>query len=85
MFFFYLDLLNVDFRLFVVFFGSVVAALLVGIAFHEFCHALISNGLGDPTARRLGRLTLNPLAHLDPFGTFLLFFGGFGWDDPAKV
>ncbi len=85
MFVYYLDLLDVDFRLFAVFFGSVVAALLAGIAFHEFSHALMAHSLGDPTARRLGRLSLNPLAHLDPVGTFLLFVGGFGWGKPVPV
>jgi len=85
LFVYYLDLLDVSFWLFVVFFGSVVTALLVGIAFHEFSHALVANGLGDPTARRLGRLSLNPLAHLDPFGTLLLFIGGFGWGKPVPV
>jgi Zn-dependent protease len=81
----YLDLLDVSPWLFVVFFGSVVAALVVGIAFHEFSHALIATTLGDPTARRLGRLSLDPRVHLDPFGTLLLFIGGFGWGKPVPV
>ena len=85
MFVYYLDLLDVSPWLFAVFFGSVVTALLVGITFHEFCHALVAYSLGDPTARRLGRLTLNPAAHLDPFGTLLLFIGGFGWGKPVPV
>ena len=85
MFVYYLDLLDVSPWLFAVFFGSVVTALLVGITFHEFCHALVAYSLGDPTARRLGRLTLNPVAHLDPFGTLLLFIGGFGWGKPVPV
>jgi len=80
-----LDLLDVSPWLFIVFFGSVVTALLVGIAFHEFSHALVANSLGDSTARRLGRLTLNPKVHLDPFGTLLLFIGGFGWGKPVPV
>ena len=81
----YIDLLDVSPWLFFVFFGSVVTALLVGIAFHEFSHALIATSLGDPTARRLGRLSLNPRVHLDPFGTLLLFIGGFGWGKPVPV
>jgi Zn-dependent protease len=81
----YLDLLDVSPWLFIVFFGSVVAALVVGIAFHEFSHALMAYSLGDPTARRLGRLSLNPRVHLDPFGTLLLFIGGFGWGKPVPV
>lgn len=85
MLFRYLDLLDVSPWLFIVFFGSVVTALMVGIAFHEFSHALVANSLGDSTARRLGRLTLNPKVHLDPFGTLLLFIGGFGWGKPVPV
>jgi Zn-dependent protease len=60
-------------------------ALLFGITVHEFSHALVANALGDNTARRLGRLTLNPIAHLDPIGTFLLFLVGFGWGKPVPV
>ena len=85
MLFRYLDLLEVSPWLFIVFFGSVVTALLMGIAFHEFSHALVAYSLGDPTARRLGRLSLNPRVHLDPFGTLLLFIGGFGWGKPVPV
>ena len=85
MIFAYSDLLRVSLSLFLVFFGSVVGALLVGITFHEFCHCLAAYSLGDPTARNLGRLTLNPKAHLDPVGTLLLFVAGFGWGKPAPV
>lgn len=81
----YLDLLEISVKAFVVFFGSVLVALLLGISFHEFCHALAADSLGDPTARRLGRLSLNPKAHLDPVGTLLLFLGGFGWGKPVPV
>ena len=58
-------------------------ALIVGITFHEFSHAYVANALGDGTARGLGRLTLNPLAHLDPLGTILIFVAGFGWGKPV--
>ncbi len=85
MIFAYSDLLQASPRLFVVFFGSVVTALLAGIAFHEFSHALAAVALGDRTPRVLGRLSLNPLAHLDPAGTVLLFIGGFGWGKPVPV
>lgn len=64
--------------------GTVVA-LLVAITVHEFSHALIAFRLGDSTALRLGRLSLNPLAHLDPAGTVLLFLVGFGWGKPVPV
>jgi len=82
---YYVDLLDIDFFLFLAFAGAVTTALLLGIAFHEFCHAFTSSKLGDQTARNLGRVTLNPLAHLDPFGTALLFLAGFGWGKPVPV
>jgi Zn-dependent protease len=82
---YYLDLLDIGFFVFLAFAGAVTLALLLGIAFHEFCHALSASALGDPTARRLGRLTVNPIAHLDPLGTLLLFLAGFGWGKPVPV
>lgn len=85
MIFAYADLLKVSLSLFLVFFGSVVGALLIGITFHEFSHCLMAYVLGDRTGRNLGRLTLNPKAHLDPVGTLLLFMVGFGWGKPAPV
>ena len=63
----------------------VAFALLVAITIHEFSHALIATGLGDGTARRLGRLSLNPLQHLDPGGTAMLLLVGFGWGKPVPV
>lgn len=65
------------------FFISVVIAILLAVVVHEFCHAWMATYLGDPTARYLGRLTLNPLAHLDPIGTLMLFIAGFGWGKPV--
>lgn len=59
------------------------AALVVSITVHEFAHAFASSKLGDPTARILGRVTLNPLAHLDPLGTLFLLIAGFGWGKPV--
>jgi Zn-dependent protease len=85
LFFYYSRLLDDGFFVFLAFAGAVTFALLLGIAFHEFCHALVASALGDSTAQRLGRLTLNPLAHLDPFGTLLLFIAGFGWGKPVPV
>ncbi len=85
MFVYYSDLLKISFSVFLAFAGSVTLTLVLGIAFHEFCHALSASALGDQTARNRGRLTLNPLAHLDPFGTFLLVFAGFGWGKPTPV
>ncbi|HXG36722.1 MAG TPA: site-2 protease family protein [Dehalococcoidia bacterium] len=85
MIFVYLDLLQENFLAFVVFFGAVSTALVVGLSFHEFSHAIVADSLGDPLPRRLGRVSLNPLAHLDPTGTLLLFLVGFGWGKPVPV
>jgi len=60
-------------------------ALLIALSFHEFCHALVATWQGDNTAKYAGRLTLNPLAHLDLVGTLLLLFVGFGWGKPVPV
>lgn len=64
MIFAYRDLLKVNPEAFFVFVGAVVTALLLGLTFHEFSHALAATRLGDPTPRYRGRLSLNPLAHL---------------------
>ena len=60
-------------------------SLVVAITVHEFSHALAATTLGDHTAQRQGRLSLNPAAHLDPMGTALIFFAGFGWGEPTPV
>ncbi len=67
--------------------GLVVGVLLILICFpvHEFSHALVASALGDDTARQMGRLTLNPLAHLDPIGSVLFLLTGFGWAKPVPV
>lgn len=59
------------------------ALLIVAISFHEFAHAFTADRLGDPTPKVAGRLTINPAAHLDPVGTLLLLFAGFGWGRPV--
>lgn len=56
-----------------------IPALLFAISIHEYAHAQCADSLGDPTARYMGRLTFNPLAHLDPIGAVLLIVTGFGW------
>ncbi|MCR4326233.1 MAG: site-2 protease family protein [Candidatus Roizmanbacteria bacterium] len=58
--------------------------MVVSIAVHEFSHALAADRLGDPTPRAQGRLTLNPLSHLDPLGMVLLLTIGFGWGKPVQ-
>jgi Zn-dependent protease len=57
--------------------------LLLALSIHEYSHAQMADFLGDPTARLQGRLTINPFRHLDPTGTLLLFFFGFGWGKPV--
>ena len=59
--------------------------LLTAIPIHECAHAWASNKLGDPTSKNLGRLTLNPLPHLDLIGSVLMLFTGFGWAKPVPV
>jgi Zn-dependent protease len=66
-------------------FAAFVIAVIVGITFHEFSHAAVASLQGDQTARAQGRLTLNPLAHLDPLGSIALIVAGFGWGRPVPV
>ena len=70
-----------------IFLISFLPVLLFSLTFHEAAHAWMSNRLGDPTAKMLGRLTLNPVAHLDVFGTLMLVISGFrfGWAKPVPV
>ena len=62
-----------------------IPGVLIAITFHEFAHALAADKLGDDTARREGRLSLNPFDHLDPVGSFMLLVAGFGWGKPVHV
>jgi len=64
---------------------ALILALLTALTFHEFFHALVATWQGDNTAKNAGRLTLNPLAHLDFTGTILLLLIGFGWGKPVPV
>lgn len=59
--------------------------LLYSVILHEIAHGLVASWFGDNTAKYSGRLTLNPMAHLDPVGTLMLFFVGFGWAKPVPV
>ncbi len=61
-----------------------LAALIIAIDVHEFAHAYAATHLGDPTPKLQGRLTLNPLAHLDPLGTLMLLVVRFGWGKPVQ-
>jgi len=62
-----------------------IPVFLLALTIHEFAHGWIAHRLGDPTARLQGRLTLNPLAHLDPIGTLAIVLIGFGWAKPVPV
>ncbi len=64
---------------------ATVIALLVAFTVHEAMHALVAYRLGDTTAQRAGRLSLNPAVHLDPMGTLLVLVAGFGWGKPVPV
>ncbi len=63
----------------------VLPAILIGLTVHEWAHAYMAYRLGDPTARNLGRMTINPLAHIDPIGFIMLLLVGFGWAKPVPV
>ncbi|HBP63044.1 MAG TPA: site-2 protease family protein [Desulfosporosinus sp.] len=62
-----------------------IPALLIGFAFHEYAHGWVADRLGDPTPRSQGRLSLNPLVHLDVFGTLMAFLYQFGWAKPVMT
>ena len=66
-------------------FFLIAIPLLYSVIFHELAHGWAAYLMGDPTARSLGRLSLNPLKHLDPMGTIMLFAFGFGWAKPVPV
>ena len=80
-----LGLLFSDPASFFVIVPAILGAIVVGITIHEFSHALAARSLGDNTAANLGRLSLNPLAHLDPLGSLMLLLAGFGWGKPVPV
>lgn len=82
---FSLELLQDNLPLFVRFVFSGLVGLVIGFTIHEFSHALAAHKQGDPTARRMGRLTFNPIKHIDPFGFILLLAVGFGWARPVQV
>jgi Zn-dependent protease len=63
----------------------IIISLMIAFTVHEFAHAYVAYKFGDPTAKRQGRLTLNPSVHLDPLGTIFLLLFGFGWARPVPV
>jgi Zn-dependent protease len=72
---------NIDSQIIVL----LIPALVFSLSFHEFAHAWMAYRLGDSTAARMGRLTLNPMSHLDPIGSLALLLMGFGWAKPVPV
>ena len=63
----------------------IIVCVLIALTFHECAHGFAANKLGDPTARNMGRLTLDPRKHLDPIGTLCMMLFGFGWAKPVPV
>ncbi len=63
----------------------ILPLLIMSLSVHEYAHARVSTAFGDPTPGNQGRLTLNPLAHLDPIGTLMLVVAGFGWARPVMI
>ena len=80
-----LDLLRENPAAFVLVIGIGLIGLIIGFTVHEFSHALTSHIEGDDTARRMGRLTFNPIKHIDLLGFILLLVVGFGWAKPVQV
>ena len=72
---------NIDSQIIVL----LIPALVFSLSFHEFAHAWMAYKLGDSTAAHMGRLTLNPMSHLDPVGSIALLLMGFGWAKPVPV
>ena len=66
-------------------FCVILAAILLSLSFHEFGHAWVAKRFGDDTAQRAGRLTLNPISHIDPMGLMMVVFVGFGWAKPVPT
>lgn len=74
-----------DFKTFIIETLILLPGIIIGLTCHEFGHAKMANVFGDPTPKDDGRLTLNPLAHIDPIGFVCIIFGGIGWAKPVRV
>ena len=81
----YIDLAFSNPFAFLMLLAAFAFSMVIGLSFHEFSHALAARALGDRTAERAGRLTLNPRAHLDPIGSAMILLAGFGWAKPTPV
>lgn len=62
-----------------------IPVVLITLTVHEYAHGYVANRLGDPTAKMMGRLTLNPVKHIDPIGFIMMVFVGFGWAKPVMI
>lgn len=78
-------LFNRDFETFIISLLLTLPIVLLSLSVHETAHGYVSYKLGDPTARNLGRLTLNPLKHIDPLGFLCMLLFGFGWAKPVPI
>ncbi len=76
---------DVDVLTFIIYIGAMCFVVFCATPLHEFAHALIAVKLGDPTPRNRGRLTINPIAHIDPIGVLMIFLFGFGYAKPVEV
>jgi Zn-dependent protease len=76
---------NISFQDFLVDLLCLLPALVIAVSFHEAAHAWMANKMGDPTARNLGRITLDPTKHFDVWGFLMLIFVGFGWGKPVPT
>lgn len=76
---------NFDFQSKLIIFFTFLIALVVGMTVHEFAHSYVAVKCGDPTPKAQGRLTLNPMAHIEPLGLFAFLIFGFGWAKPVAI
>lgn len=81
----YLSVIGDSPEAFVVVVGAFAFTILFSLSFHEFSHAYVADRLGDRTPRAMGRVTLNPRAHMDPVGSLMILFVGFGWAKPVPI
>lgn len=64
---------------------TLIPGIIIAMSFHEFAHAYVAHLMGDDTAKRAGRLTLDPISHINPLGFMMLLIGGFGWAKPVPI
>jgi Zn-dependent protease len=82
---FFSDIGEMPTELIIIRLSTMLIGVLLCLSVHELCHGLAAYALGDPTAKRMGRLSVNPIRHLDPIGSLMLLVAGFGWARPVQV